>query len=484
MRRSFFLYLAAVFISGIFVAASGQPLFLLAGLIFVFWRRPPWWWLVGIILFFGAIFYHQEFDSRANSSKLRTQVGETASGRALISEDIDPGGDYQKVVAIYLTADGQLGERFLMRLPAYPRYRAGEIISFSGTWEAPENWSAFRYDRYLARQEIYVLLNFPKAEKIGVAKGFFFSLWRFKARLYQKIIAHLPEPEAGLAAALMLGYRQTITADDKTVFSETGLSHLIAISGSHLSLLAGMLFLFLKRLKIKARAAAPLLIIFLWFYVALTGFSASALRSVLMSTFVLSGAGKRWRLSSGSLLLICAAIMLLKNPLLLRDDLSFQLSYLALLALIYGEPLAEAKFGQGPIRSLLILTMLVQLLTWPVSALNFGRVSLLAPVANLLVTALFTWLLPLLITNVILSFAISGAFFWAGTYLLLRTIFLISRFLASLPDAAVSLTISEHFVYVYYLIIYLLYRHLKKTMRFKKSPQLEDFLNQFKNYQN
>lgn len=484
MRRSFFLYLAAVFVIGLFVAASRQVLFLLAGIGFIFWRRPRFWWLAGVLIFFGAIFYHQEFDSRATNSKLRAQIGMPASGRALISEDIDPGGNYQSVVAIYLNKAGQSGEKFLMRLPAYPLYQAGEIISFSGTWEEPKNWSAFRYDRYLARQEIYVLLNFPKAEKVGAAKGFLFSLWRFKSRLYQKIIAALPEPEAGLAAALTLGYRQTISAEDKTVFAETGLSHLIAISGSHLSLLAGMFFLFLKRLKIKERAAAPLVIIFLWFYVFLTGLSASALRSVLISTVVLSGIGKRWQLSSGSLLLVCAALMLLKNPLLLRDDLGFQLSYLAMLALIYGQPLGEAKFGKGPIRSLLILTTIAQILTWPVSALNFGRVSSLAPLANLAVTSLFTWLLPLLILNVILSFFISWPFLWVGSYLLLHFIFLISRFLASLPGAAISLNISEAFVYGYYLLIFLIYRRLQKKERFKKSPQLEDFLNQFKNYRN
>lgn len=484
MRSSFFIYLAAVFVIGIFIAATGQALFLLAGLVFVFWRRPRFLGLLGSLVLLAAFFYHQEADAKIFTSNLYSRVGQVALGRALITEDIDPGGNYQSIIAVYLDSRGRRGEKFLLKLPAYPRYQAGEIVSFSGVWERPENWSDFRYDRYLARHEIYALLNFPKTEKVGELKSFLFSVWHFKRKLYRQIISFLPEPEAGLAAALILGYRQTIKAADKTLFSETGLSHLIAISGAHLSLLAGMFFLLLKSLRISRRHASSLVIIFLWFYVILTGLSSSALRSALMSSLILSGVGKRWHLSSGSLLLFCAVLMLLNNPLLLRDDLGFQLSYLAMLALIYGQPLAAARFGKGPIRSLLILTILAQLLTWPVLALNFGRVSLVAPVANLLVASLFAYLLPLLFFNVLFSFFLPIPVLWVGAYLLLNYIFLVSRLLASFPLSSVAVSISPFAAGVYYFFLLFVYWRLKKKSTFKKSPQLEDFLDQFKNYLN
>ncbi|MDD3434926.1 MAG: ComEC/Rec2 family competence protein [Patescibacteria group bacterium] len=481
MRSSFFIYLAFVFVVGIFVAATGQILFLLPALVFVFWRRPLFLGVLGGLVLVLAFFYHQEADAKIFASNLYNQVGQVALGRALITEDIDPGGNYQSIIAVYLDEKGRRGEKFLLKLPAHPSYHAGEVISFSGIWERPENWSEFRYDRYLARQDIYVLLNFPEAEKVGELKGFLFSIWHFKRKLYRQIISFLPEPEAGLAAALALGYKRTISAADKTVFSETGLSHLVAISGAHLSLLAGLFFLLLKNLKFSRRFASFLVIIFLWFYVILTGLSASALRSALMSSLILSGIGKRWQFSNGSLLLLSAALMLLANPLLLRDDLGFQLSYLAMLALIYGQTLAEAKLGKGPVRSLLILTILAQIVTWPVLALNFGRVSLVAPVANLLVTSFFVWLLPLLLSNIFISFFLPIPFLWVGTYLLLHYVFLLSHFLVNLPLSSVALNISPLGAGAYYLFIFGFYLRLKKKVSFKKSPQLEDFLDQFKN---
>jgi competence protein ComEC len=155
-----------------------------------------------------------------------------------------------------------------------------------------------------------------------------------------------------------------------------------------------------------------------------------------------------------------------------------------MLALIYGQPLAAARFGKGPIRSLLILTILAQLLTWPVLALNFGRVSLVAPVANLLVSSLFVYLLPLLLFNVLFSFFLPIPVLWVGTYLLLNYIFLVSRLLASFPLSSVAVSISPFAAGVYYFFLLFVYWRLKKKSTFKKSPQLEDFLDHFKNYLN
>lgn len=469
MKVSFFIYLSAAYILGVFSAASNNPLVWLGAVLFLLRKRPLIVTCLALGVALSAFAYYNYCDHRANEAKLRQHVGEELQGQVIVIEDIDPGLKNQKLSVAILSPNEFLDEKMLITTFLYPQFQVGDILEFRGRLAIPENWSEFRYDRYLARQKIYALMSYPHLMKVGEQVDWFYFLMKIKNKLYQRVVACLPEPEAGLAAALMLGYRNTITPEAKNIFAQTGLSHLIAISGSHLTLLASLLFLFLSRLKVPSRKGAYLVILFLWFYVILTGLSASALRSALMTTVVLISEQRGWRLSGGGLLVISAAIMLIHNPLFWRDDLGFQLSFLAMIALIYGQPIGEYYLGRGSVKSTLILTTMAQLLTWPISAANFGQASIVAPLANLLVTWTFVWLLPLLIANTLLSFVFSWSWLWIFTYFLLNFIFLISSFLAKLPGASLSFDISPLGMWIYYGVLFLIGRKLYLKVQ-KRAP--------------
>jgi len=376
-----------------------------------------------------------------------------------ISEEVDPSGNYQKLIVKNL----KTGDLVLVMTSKYPELKYGDVIELSGTLEAPKNLSEFRYDRYLARYDIYLQMAWPKIKIINNTSDFYSQLLNIKNKVYQIINSALPEPYAGLANALLLGYKNTLDIVEKMAFSCCGLSHVVAISGSHLTLLSALAFNFLLAFGLSSRSAFKPVVIFLWLYTILTGLQTSALRSAIMISLVLWGKKNGRGDSGGRILFVTAAFMLLFNPLLLRDDLGFQLSFLAMLALIYLCPLGEKIFGPGKIKSVLVMTVAAQLLTWPISAYNFGTFSVIAPLANLLIVWLFAWLLPALLIASFLSWLIPAlnVLWFTPSYFMLLYVIKTGDYLATLPRACLNWQISWQFLVFYYLILASIYYLLK-----------------------
>jgi len=363
-----------------------------------------------------------------------------------ICEEPDRRGGSQKILLCVS------GGKVLISTGPYPEYFYGDQLNFRGTLKAPKPIEDFRYDYYLARYGIYSLSYQPYLAKVGEGSGvdnvFFRGLFNLKKSLFEIINKALPEPEAGLGNALILGYKRTVSDANLDKFSIIGISHMIAISGTHITMLAAMVMKFLLLFRLRKKRAFYLSIILLFLYVLLTGWQASAVRSLIMGGMALwsSCFGKDVKIELA--LVLSAFIMLLFNPTLLRDDLGFQLSFLAMLALIYIYPIGD-YFGQkflGKKRGIklgwdvLNVTIAAQLVTAPISLINFGRFSIIAPVANILVL----WTFPFLMSALILALFLSGVipvlnwlWFWPS-YCLLRYQFMMTDFLASVPGAAVS----------------------------------------------
>ncbi len=379
---------------------------------------------------------------------------------ARVNEEIDPGGAYQKLIVKNLKNNNLI----LVTTNKYPELKYGDVLELSGKLETPKNWSEFRYDRYLARYDIYLQMAWPKIKVIKNVPDFYSKLLSVKNSVYQIINSALPEPQAGLANALLLGYKNTLDEVEKKSFACCGLSHVVAISGSHLTLLSALAFNFLLALGLSSRGAFKPVVIFLWLYTILTGLQTSALRSAIMISLVLWGKKNGRGDSGGRILFITAAVMLFFNPLLFRDDLGFQLSFLAMIALIYFCPLGEKIFGQGNIKSVLIMTVSSQLITWPISAYNFGTFSVIAPLANVLIVWIFAWLLPALLIASFLSWLIPmlNVLWFAPSYFMLEYVIKAGNLLSSWSKACLNWKISWQFLVFYYLILAIIYYTIDK----------------------
>ncbi|MCD6520079.1 MAG: DNA internalization-related competence protein ComEC/Rec2 [Anaerolineae bacterium] len=290
--------------------------------------------------------------------------------------------------------------KVLLNVPLYPARTYGERLRVSGLLETPPVLEDFNYREYLASRGVYSLLRRPRVVPLGGTRGnpFLRHIFAWKHRLRQAIEAVLPYPEAGLLSGILLGLSHTLPGYLAQAFKATGLTHIIVISGFNISIVAQAVILASNRL-FHRWLALGLSLLAVGLYTLFVGPSPPVLRAALMGGLFL-GAQLLGRRSHPLASLAAASLaMTAANPLLLWS-VSFQLSFVATLALILLEPLLArgvaswllSQPGGGRagrwfalVREFLTVTVAAQLLTLPLIWHHFGQISLLALLANVLV---------------------------------------------------------------------------------------------------
>ena len=248
----------------------------------------------------------------------------------------------------------------------------------------------------------------------------------------------LPEPEAGLALGIVLGERASIGPDLRAAFNATGTTHLLAISGYNLTLVAAAAAILTRRLRPALRVSAGLLAVLA--YSLVVGLQPSVLRALLMATVGAIAVATGRRGVAANALAAAVALMLALDPAAIGQA-GFLLSVAATAGLIvWQRPLAvrlaplPALLGEG-----LAATLAATLPTLPLIAAIFGRISLVSPLANLVAVPLFA---PLLATGALVSaigaFSIDAARpFAIAAYLCAAALRLTVETFGAVPGAAV-----------------------------------------------
>jgi len=288
----------------------------------------------------------------------------------------------------------------LVQTARFPEYVYGDRIRAAGQLETPPPYDDFDYAAYLSGQGIDTLLRRGRIELIAHDQGspFWAALYGLRSRCSALLNRVLPEPAASLANGMLLGIEGGIPPEVDEAFKATGTTHVIVISGSNIALLTGVLMGLLGLLIGKRRAAWPTVVTVV-LYVLLVGADPSALRAGVMGLlFVFASVLGRAGTAYVSLC-FAALIMTLNNPLALWD-VGFQLSFAATLGLILFTPAIQARFerfftprlpqeqARWILRFLstgLIVTLTAQILTLPLIVFQFGRLSLVGLLANLLI---------------------------------------------------------------------------------------------------
>ena len=290
----------------------------------------------------------------------------------------------------------------LLFVPRYPSYRYGDILQVTGKLETPRQLADFDYKGYLANQRIYSTMLYPKIEIEDRGKGFKPLEWIYslRNRLSLTLAEVLPEPQASMAQGIILGKRGNIPADLKDNFSRTGTAHLLAISGLHLSIVAGILlstgiWLFGRKRYVYIWLALGSI----WLYALLTGMHPPIIRAAIMVSLFLTADLLGRQRSAITSLAFAAAVMIGLSPQILWTA-SFQMSFAAMAGLIFvfppiqslGKKTVNAALGEdGPavsvanfITDTLSLTFGAIIAVWPLVAYYFGIFSLVAPAATFL----------------------------------------------------------------------------------------------------
>lgn len=306
---------------------------------------------------------------------------------------------------------------------------------------------------------------------------------RMRLTIREYIMNTLPPRQAGIYRALLIGDRAGLRPREEELFKATGIYHILAISGLHLSLVASSLFVvfyWLSRrssslmLHLSAKKLSLLLTIPpLCGYALLAGAGTPVLRSLIMVVlFILSFCVER-RHSGFTTLSVAALIILLLNPLSLFTT-SFQLSFAAVASLIIIQPRLIALLTDPPhgapsnqtnhirrlgrwIGAALLVSATAMIGTFPLLLSSFNRIAPMGPVANLLIEPLLClWSLPLGLLS-LLAATISPDL---GTWLLqsgamgITAAMAVANFLTTLPFSTLWLpTPSAILVLLYYLCL-------------------------------
>ncbi len=373
----------------------------------------------------------------------------------------------------------------------YPRINYGDNLRIKCELKAPEPFNDFAYDRYLAKSDIYSLCYYPEIERLELDEHssqnnfyflFFNNLYNLKDKISYLINTSIREPEASVLRAMTLGDKWSVPDDVREDFAKAGLSHIMAISGMHIGIILSVIFSSLLFLGLFRSKAFYFSSIFLVFYITIIGFPASAVRASIMGFLVLLSFNLGRLNQIVNSLALAACFMLLINPALLRDDIGFQLSFLAVLGIVYFHyfisnslkrlfRIGDKRIITGII-DLISLTLSAQILTLPLIAWNFSQVSLVALVSNLLVLWALPFLFTLFILALPLSFILPNLSFWffLPVFLILKYILIIVNFFTSNSIFYLEIEkINFAWISLYYLFTILFY------MVFVREKKVDDF---------
>ncbi len=362
----------------------------------------------------------------------------------------------------------EVSGKVLITTELYPKYYYGDQLEIFGKLQEPIVFEDFNYKEYLRKDEIYSVSYYPSINLMQKNQGnwFFQRIFNFKDKLRNVIEQTLLPPQSSVLKAVFLGDKYGLSNQLKEKLNITGTRHIVAISGMHMIIMTQILLFLGLALGLWRHQVFYFVLIILIFYIIMIGAPPSAIRAGIMASLLLLAQRFGRLRTAGRSIVFAATIMLIFNPLLLKLDVGFQLSFLATLGIVYLKPIIDKRIENWPnsfkLKDILTMTLAAQCSTLPVLIFHFGRLSLISPLANILIVPL----LPvIMIGGIVLS--LSGCI-WIGfaqiiawlIYLVLNYLILVVEYLSKIPLAVIEFkSISLIILIGYYLfLIFFIYR--------------------------
>lgn len=280
----------------------------------------------------------------------------------------------------------------------------GDNLALIGNLTRPNNFNASsqNYKDYLARQDIYLIMRIRDPRQIIRLPGnsgskLIRSSLFLRAKLEQLIRRHLAELPAGILSAMVLGQKRDVPWLVNNSMVRSGTVHILVVSGFNVGIVAFIINLLFKLVRIPRQARIILAIICLLIYCLVTGSTNPVVRATIMGIIYLSAYLFKRAPDMYNSLAISALIILLINPNQLFD-IGFQLSFLSVLAIIYFYPKLEARVHLQDCRNksgkFILQGCLVSFSAWlgtlGIIAFNFGIIAPVTVLANILIVPLAT----------------------------------------------------------------------------------------------
>lgn len=323
----------------------------------------------------------------------------------------------------------------------WPLLRAGtevEILGGTRSSIADIQQENEGYASYVARRGLTGTWRYPSIEvvtKHRLAPG---AAW-----LQDALVHTFAEPELSLVDAMLFARVGTIPANITEQFRVTGITHILAISGSNISIIAAALYIFIALLPLPTAIKTALVTGLLWFYIVLIGAPVSATRAGVFWTLVIFAARRQALVSLPTVVILAVVGMATFIPGILTD-ISFQLSVSAVIGIFMTLFLVRPYLQKVTHGKSLVLTAAMTLgatvICGPITIWHFGTFSFISILANILIVPV----VPLFMASSAL--AIGAALVWLplglifawGTHVILEWMRLVTSVLSAIPGAYIA----------------------------------------------
>ncbi|MGG1877653.1 ComEC/Rec2 family competence protein [Paenibacillus cisolokensis] len=294
-------------------------------------------------------------------------------------------------------------------------WQRGDTIWLQGELQQPgeaRNFDGFDYRAYLRTEKIHWIVRMNGVSQAEVAAP---KSWRpghilrwndsIRQRLGDKLDQLYDGVHAGFMKGLVIGNRDDLDPETFREFSRLGLTHILAISGMHVAVVTGCLLFILSAMKLTRETSLTVAMWLLPLYVLLTGASPSVVRAGMMGVIGLYAAKRRLLKDGLNILSAAALIMLVWNPYYLLN-VSFQLSFIVTAGLMIFVPMMMRLFSKLPawLAGSASVTVVAQLVSFPLTIYYFNQFSLLSVAANLVLVPLISMVvLPLGMISLLLG---------------------------------------------------------------------------------
>jgi competence protein ComEC len=405
--------------------------------------------VTGIV--FGVWYVNRSF----STNEYAPMLGKTVNWEGVIVADPVTSEKNQQVT---LLPDGYTQYIRASLYTAMPDAQKGDRVWIRGQLEMPENFSDFDYIGYLQRWNVYAVLKKPRVIILDRAE---FS-WRTAMISLREFVIRqskvFPQSEGSLIVGMLIGQRQHIPEEVSKAFKTTGLTHIVAVSGFNMTIIAtacGSFVWYIGR-----RTTNLMTIVIVFGFVIITGASAAVVRAAIMATIMVMAQLLGRQYASLYSLLVVASIMVIINPRIVIWDVGFQLSvaatYGVLIAFRVKKPDAPSTFLSDTLRP----TLGAIAMTSPIIAYHFETFSVIAPLANLVVLPFVTWIM---LFGALSLIPVLGSAFVMPAQMLTSAVLNVTQLLAQVPYASIDLQLPAWLLFSYYFALFIyIYTTLQK----------------------
>ncbi len=488
MQNTLFYIIGVAFTSGVFLRSffdTGVSGILLTGMVgiacFIAGKvlgstKKSVLFLVALVGIFGALGMARLEYSEEQVSPYTTLEGEKMELETRVVREPDV---RETTTQLYVTpVDTTIGkERILVTADRFlienQEIQYGDILNIKGTLKKPKAFETdtgrkFDYPGFLRAKGVSYTVSYAEVTRVSHTETFMGKLFAGKQKFLTAVEDAIPDPASGLGAGMLLGVNGALGNRLDAVFRETGIIHIVVLSGYNIMVVVAVLmyvltfFLFPRTRMIVGACTIAL-------FALLVGLSATVLRASIMATLLLiaQGTGRTYAVTRA--LTLAGVGMLMVNPYLLAHDPGFQLSFLATLGLILFSPHIEERLTAVPekygIRGFLTATLSAQVAVLPLLLFHTGTISLIGVVTNVLVLPMVPYAMLLTFFTGMAGLVSHALGMGIGfvAYLSLSYIITIAEWCARVPFASVTVSSFPFWaMIVAYTGIALLYVWLKK----------------------